>query len=409
MNNDSGAMRIVVNECVTRRAMTGIGHYTSQLTRCLRLLAKREAFVSFPDAWIDSGYSLLRAGRRAYSLVATARNQQPPGDNGKRSSLRSTVRHGAHTLLSQYFRACVAPNADIYHEPNVIPLDAGIPTVTTIHDLSVIRFPTWHPADRVRFYEQHFHRGLKAATHFLVGSDAIRDELIRDQGISPERVTRAAYGVRPGLMPASEEEIQLVLAGLGLPPCYLLHVGTIEPRKNLQMLLRAYGDLPTAVRDRCPLLLVGGWGWNSSDIAERLRASQGRGVIHLGYVAERHLSALYSGARALLFPSWYEGFGLPPLEMMACGGAVIASRIGAVAETVGSKAQLIDPHDLDGWRSAIARIVSDDDWRRSLRRGVRALARPFTWERCASDTLAAYHLALGKRDMAETRSTRIAG
>src|SRR5439155_14500276 len=169
--------------------------------------------------------------------------------------------------------------------------------------------------------------------------------------------------------------------------------GTIEPRKNVLTLLRAYGSLPDHLRARYPLLLVGGWGWNAADVAAYLDSeAKARGVLHLGYVADEHTPALYNGARALLFPSFYEGFGLPPLEMMACGGAVIASTAGAIAETVGRRAHLLDPHDLDGWRAAMGRVAEDDDWCQELREGAEDVARPFTWEACAADTPRAYRL-----------------
>jgi len=121
-------------------------------------------------------------------------------------------------------------------------------------------------------------------------------------------------------------------------------------------------------------------------------------VIHLGYVAEHHVSAIYNGARALVYPSLYEGFGLPPLEMMACGGAVVASTAGALVETVGQRAHLVAPEDEDGWRAALARVVVDDDWWRELRRGVREVARPYTWGRCAADTLRVYRSLAGGQD-----------
>src|SRR5262249_10484374 len=126
------------------------------------------------------------------------------------------------------------------------------------------------------------------------------------------------------------------------------------------------------------------------------REARHRGVLHLGYLAEEHLAAVYNGARALVYPSLYEGFGLPPIEMMACGGAVLASTAGAIAETVGRRAHLTDPADVDGWRDALRRVVADDDWWRSLRAGVTVAARPFTWERCAADTLRVYRQLCGR-------------
>jgi alpha-1,3-rhamnosyl/mannosyltransferase len=127
--------------------------------------------------------------------------------------------------------------------------------------------------------------------------------------------------------------------------------------------------------------------------------ARSRGVLHLGYLPEEHLAAAYNGARALVFPSFYEGFGLPPIEMMACGGAVLASTAGALVETVGRRAHLVDPLDLDGWRSALRRVAEDDDWWRELRRGTEDVARPFTWEQCAADTLRAYRTLCGQEPL----------
>ena len=122
-----------------------------------------------------------------------------------------------------------------------------------------------------------------------------------------------------------------------------------------------------------------------------------RHVRHLGYVPDADLPALYNGARALVFPSHYEGFGLPPLEMLACGGAVLASTAGALVETVGRQAHMIEAQDLPGWREAMHRVMSDDDWRDKLRHGTQEVAHPYTWQRCASETFRIYNAVLGKQ------------
>jgi alpha-1,3-rhamnosyl/mannosyltransferase len=179
-----------------------------------------------------------------------------------------------------------------------------------------------------------------------------------------------------------------------LPASYLLYVGTLEPRKNVIALLDAYARLPGELRSKCPLVLVGGWGWNCGPIAARLAQVQHLGVLHLGYVSDADLAVLYNGARALVMPSHYEGFGLPPLEMMACGGAVLTSTAGALAEIFGGVAHLVPTDDVDGWTTALGRIIADDEWHRELCRDVRATAAKFTWRRCAEETLAAYDRAL---------------
>jgi alpha-1,3-rhamnosyl/mannosyltransferase len=193
------------------------------------------------------------------------------------------------------------------------------------------------------------------------------------------------------------------LRRLGLPPRYLLYLGTIEPRKNVLLLMRVYCQLPAKLRERWPLVLAGAWGWNVERERDYYQSLARRcGVIHLDYVADEDLPVIYNGARALLYPSHYEGFGLPPVEMLSCGGAVLASTTPAVAETVGGQAALVDPQDPDAWRAALIRILTDDDWLRSLRAGAEAAAATYSWERCARETRAVYDKALGRPASGQT-------
>jgi alpha-1,3-rhamnosyl/mannosyltransferase len=273
----------------------------------------------------------------------------------------------------------------------------------------VVLHPEWHPADRVAHYERHFVQALGQCAHVLAVSEFTRQEVIRTFGLAAERVTRTYLGVRPSLRPLPADQTRRTLRRLRLPANYLLYVGTLEPRKNILALLQMYCGLPGALRDRWPLVLVGGWGWNTTAIRDYLDSeARHRGVIHLGYVAEGDLNGLYNGARALLFPSLYEGFGLPPLEMMACGGAVLASTAGAVAETAGRQAHLVPADDVDGWRRAITRVVSDEDWWHALRREAAAVAHSFTWERCAAQTVQAYRTVCGDRSAAPSVRERAA-
>ena len=225
-----------------------------------------------------------------------------------------------------HFRRTARKGFGLYHEPNFLPMDCDLPTVTTVHDLSVILHPEWHPADRVASYERDFESGLARSQHIITISENSRQEIIRHLGVPGDRVSRTYMGIRPGLRPMPAEELEAKRRALDLPPNYLLYMGTIEPRKNLMTLLRAYCALPGTVRQEYPLLLVGGWGWNSADVAQFLQdKARHMGVRYLGYVDEEHVNTLYNGARALAFPSHYEGFGMPTIEMMACGGAVLAS------------------------------------------------------------------------------------
>jgi alpha-1,3-rhamnosyl/mannosyltransferase len=377
-------MRVVVNELATLGRRTGVGHYTAELLRCFHHITPPGTITAFPDP-------VVRGIKQAWSWWRQRRAAGgSPGGGALHSGGRSVLRH--------YFRAfCRVRGFDLYHEPNFLPLPSDLPTVATLHDLSVLLHPEWHPADRVAAYERDFRHGLARTTHVITVSEFARQEIIRVLGLRPNRVTRVYNGVRPDLRPLPAEEVAAGLRRLRLPPEYLLYVGTLEPRKNLLTLLRAYCSLSESIRSRFPLLLVGGWGWRAESVADYLEsAGRAHGVRHVGYVADADLPLLYNGARALAFPSLYEGFGLPPVEMLACGGAVLASTAGAVAETAGAAACLIDPRDEDGWRQALRRVCTSDEWWQSLRRNAVAAARPFTWVRSAADTLAVYGNVLGR-------------
>jgi alpha-1,3-rhamnosyl/mannosyltransferase len=408
-------MRVVVNQLAALGVKTGIGHYTVELLRCLREQAGSDQIDGYPRGWVRGARDFC--GRLRPHLEGTLADRSdclgalPTGSSGTlRSEALRHLRHWGRVLMAQHFRlACALRGYDLYHETNFIPLPCDHPTVATLHDLSVLHHPEWHPADRVAYFDKHFHRGLARCVHFLAISEFGRQEVIRHLNIPPERVTRTYMGIRPGLGPVAGEEVARVLRQLNLPPRYLLYLGTIEPRKNLLMLLEAYCALPDRVRSRWPLLLVGGWGWNTSSVADYLhREARHRGVIHRGYVAEAHLAAIYNGARALVYPSLYEGFGLPPLEMMACGGAVLASTAAALVETIGNQAHLVHPDDIDGWQKAMVRVVEDDDWWRFLRSGTLAVAHPYTWEHCAADTLRVYR-SVCNANVADSRKLRAAG
>ena len=397
-------MRVLVNNLASSGAKTGIGHYTAQLLRCMQAQAPDDAIETFPGPWVARG---REAWRRLQSSSPSASARGPESRTPKSPAPRSRrnwkawcvqkARPLLRTMLVHNFRSRAAGGFDLYHEPNNIALPSDLPTVATIHDLSALLHPEWHPADRVAEYDARFSKSLAQCRHVFAISEFARQEIIQTLGLRPEQVTRTYMGVRPGLGLMPEAEVKEALLALGLPPRYFLYLGTIEPRKNVMTLLRAYVKLPGEVRERCPLVLAGGWGWNSADVAAFLNdEARHRGVIYTGYLPEERLPAVMNGARALVYPSFYEGFGMPPVEMMACGGAVLCSTAGALVETVGARAHLVEALDEDGWREALLRAARDDDWIADLRRGTVEAARPFTWERCAADTLAVYRSICGQ-------------
>ena len=381
-------MKVLFNRFAALGAKTGVGHYTAELLGALERLAP-EVIDPFPSGLT---WKLGKLWGRLRPALSRAERRRDAARLGLKTRALHSIRSLGQAFLDRRFeRTADARRFDVYHEPNFIPLPCEVPTVSTVHDLSVLLHPEWHPTGRVAYYEKRVPDLLKRTARFLAVSEFSRQEMIRHLGVEPSRVRTVYNGARPGLCALPARQVAAALARHGLKEGFLLHVGTIEPRKNLLMLMRAYCDLDPGVRERCPLVLAGNWGWNSDETWEYFnREAKHRGVRHIGYLDDDSLPALYNGARALLFPSLYEGFGLPPLEMAACGGAIIASTAEAVVEIVGTCAHLVHADDQSGWRDAIYRIIVDESWRDHLRRRSLGVAAAFTWERCAAETLAVY-------------------
>jgi alpha-1,3-rhamnosyl/mannosyltransferase len=388
-------MRVIFNALSAYRQRTGVGSYVVNLSAALVRQAGPDALLLYPHGWharlagLAGSYLNLQLNRAPLpAAFGTASHLLPRF----RAALTRLARETTKRIFHHGFRqTCAQQRCELYHEPNFIPVPCDVPAVTTVHDLSVLLHPEWHPADRVEFHKRHFPASLHHSRHVLTVSETIRQEIIRHLNVPEERVTAISNGVRGDMQPWTEENVAAVRKRLGLPESFLLYVGTIEPRKNVDTILRAYCALPESLRKRHALVLAGTWGWKYEEVREYFDSTgRSHGVIHLGYVADEDLPGLYNCARALVFPSHYEGFGLPPLEMLACGGAVISSTAAALREVLGDCAYFVEPDDEAGWRQAMERIVLDDGWRRQLCQGGVNRARPFTWECTAQCTWEVY-------------------
>jgi glycosyltransferase involved in cell wall biosynthesis len=229
----------------------------------------------------------------------------------------------------------------------------------------------------------------------VVDSDFVRAEVISHYGAAPERVTTVPLGVTPDFRPLDASACRAVLAARHLDyRRYVLAVGTLEPRKNLAIAVAAFASLPPPVRRAFPLVVAGMSGGGKERLPPALRKMVEDGEARItGYVPQEDLPMLYSGARVFVYPSLYEGFGLPPLEAMACGVPAIVSRGSSLPEVVGDAAVQVDPRDASALASAMARILEDDAFHRRWAAAGIARAAGFTWRQCAERTLAVYERA----------------
>ncbi len=280
----------------------------------------------------------------------------------------------------------------IFHGTNYyLPLFSGR-KIATIYDLSTLLHPQYHPADRVRIVNNHIEKACRRADRIVTLSHYIRQEIITTLSLPQDKVVVTSPGISPDFRPRSFEALAPVLSQLRLyPGRYCLYVGTMDPRKNITLILDTYRGLPDRVRKTHPLIICGDKGWESTAFHAKLQEGINNGWVRvMGYVPNEMLLTIMAGATLFLYPSYYEGFGFPPLESMRCGVPVIASNRASLPEVVGTAALTLDPNDVDAWRTAIIRYVEDETFRNaSIKKGLERAAA-FTWENCLKQTLAIY-------------------
>jgi glycosyltransferase involved in cell wall biosynthesis len=271
---------------------------------------------------------------------------------------------------------------------HVMPLVCPVPTVVTVHDLGYLHHPETHrPSDRW-YLDWTTRRHARMAAHVIADSHATCQDLIQHYGGNPGRISVVYPGRDEAL--ARVEDAGIIAAArqrYGIRGRYLLYLGTLQPRKNLARLVEAFARLQLADND-LQLVLAGKKGWLYEDLFVRVRrlGLDGR-VVFAGYVADGDKAALLSGATALVYPSLYEGFGLPILEAMACGVPVLTSNVSSLPEVAGEAALLVDPLNVEAMAAGLSRLVADAGLRRALVERGHAQVRQFSWAGAAEEVL----------------------
>jgi len=299
--------------------------------------------------------------------------------------LTTALRHFLGLSMDRFFAG-----VDLFHATeHLLPRFSSVRTVFTLHDLIFLFHPETHKPLNRWFLTLMMPRFLRAADAVIAVSECTKRDAIRFYSIPEEKITVIYEGVSPRFRPANPEAVRAVREKYGLPERFILYVGTIEPRKNLTTLLEAFHHL-LATRD-LRLVFVGKKGWLYEGFFRRLRelGLEDR-VIFTGYVPDEDLPAIYSAADLFVFPSLYEGFGLPVLEAMACGTPVVCSNTSSLPEVAGDAAILVDPTDVRALAGAMERVLTDEHLRAEIYAKGLGRARQFTWAKAAQETLKVY-------------------
>lgn len=369
------SLRIIFSVEALEPRLSGIGRYSWELTRRLPTMPgvgrvrfyRNGHWVADPSALVE-GRAPLLWGNKPLRWIR----------NRNRWALR--------------LRDHVAMRHSLFHGPNYFLPEAGAGGVITVHDLSVFRYPETHPADRIRQFERYFAMSVQRAGHIITDSETTRREVAEHVGFTLDRVTAVPLAAAPHFHPRPVEALAPTLSRYGLAAQgYALCVSTVEPRKRIGELLNAWQGLPAAVRTRWPLMVTGGAGWLNDAIRDLMdRGAREGWVRYLGFVPDEDLPLLYAGAALFVYPSVYEGFGLPPVEALASGVPTVVANASCLPEVTGGAAMLVQPEDIADFSLRIEQALTDGAWRAAARVRGLEVAGSYSWDRCAAETVAVY-------------------
>jgi len=333
-------------------------------------------------------------------IVWTGRHAQPPAE--PRLTVRRSSWGTEKPLRRILWEQVIQPFAAWRSSPDLLhalafvsPVLSRIPSVVTVYDLSFVHYPDRLPAARRHYLQLLTKRSCLHARRVIAISHSTAHDLVETFHIPANKIDIAPPGVGPQFRPAMSFDTEAFRHRHSLPERFLLFLGTLEPRKNLPVLLRAYARLPIQDRTQVHLVLAGGKGGMYDEVFRTIEEQGIADTVHLpGYVDANDLPLWYNAADALVYPSIFEGFGLPVIEAMACGTPVLVSNVSSLPEAAGDTGYCLPPDDVEAWTSALAHVIHNAAWREEAGHRAMQHAAQFSWHATAVQTVASYQKAL---------------
>ncbi len=363
-------MRVGMDARLVYYRKAGISQYTLRLLEELAAIDKEDEFTVFQS-------------RKDRSVLVDQ-------SNFRKRSLWTPPHHRLEQLLLPLELAAV--DLDVLHSPDFIPpFRRNCKSVITVHDLNFLLYPDFLTPESASYYGQ-IDQAVRRCDHIIAVSESTKRDIIHLTGAPEDKITVVHEAAHPIYRPLQDQnQVQEAKMRFGIETDFVLFVSTIEPRKNVPTLLRSYKQLLDNYRAGVDLALAGEKGWLFHQVYKLVDELGIKERVHfLGRVSSEDLLGLYNAAQLLVHPAFYEGFGLPPLEAMACGTPVVVSNTSALPEVVGDAALLVDPTEVDELTVAIWRLLSDPDLRRELSEKGLKRARLFSWRKAARQTLKIY-------------------
>lgn len=370
-------MRIGIDGIPLSDVKTGVGHYTFEIALGVARESPSDNFEVLSHLPFADG---------AVSDLPNLSFIQPP--------VNQVTRNWWTVGLPLYLKRA---RLEVFHGTNYdIPIWGGCPTVLTIHDLSLLLFPETHEQRNVRRARRRLPMMSRRATLIITPTNAVKSEVCEHLHVPHDKVIVVNEAPRRSFHPLPLAQASATVQRLGLDNEFILYVGTLEPRKNLITLVKAFEDVLRSTTLRPQLVIAGKQGWLTDELFAYIdKADLGDRIRLTGYLGDDDLRALYSACRVMVYPALYEGAGLPTLEAMACGAAVITTNTPAISEMVGNNARLFAPSDTHALAQHLIELVTTPAARESLSHAGLKRAAQFTWERAARETLAVYRRATG--------------